>query len=136
MTLRSPTPKIRVALDAGVARVLIDNAPRRNAFDFAMWQALPEIMGQIEAETAARVVVLAGAPGLPFCAGADISEFSTLRATAEVRGLDAAHDPALHDEIVRRFTSADYGWMWPFPRMIRGWIARALAEIEHEGKTG
>jgi hypothetical protein len=60
----------------------------------------------------------------------------TLRATAEVRGLDAAHDPALHDEIVRRFTSADYGWMWPFPRMIRGWIARALAEIEHEGKTG
>jgi hypothetical protein len=60
----------------------------------------------------------------------------TLRATAEVRGLEAARAPELHDEIVRRFTSADYGWMWPFPRMIRRWIAEALAEIEREGKTG
>ena len=30
-----------------------------------------------------RVVVLGSAPNLPFCSGADISEFSTLRATAE-----------------------------------------------------
>ncbi|MGZ3472855.1 MAG: hypothetical protein ACXWUG_00150 [Polyangiales bacterium] len=60
----------------------------------------------------------------------------TLRATAEVRGLEAARDPELHREIVRRFTSADYGWMWPFPRTIHRWIAGALAEIEREGKTG
>jgi enoyl-CoA hydratase/carnithine racemase len=79
----SPTPKIRVEIADGVARVLIDNPARRNAFDFSMWQALPEIMGQIEAAEEARVVVLCGAPGLPFCSGADISEFSTVRATAE-----------------------------------------------------
>ena len=54
----------------------------------------------------------------------------TLRATAEVKGLAAAHDPALHDELVRRFTSGAYGWMWPFPRVIRRWIAEALVEIE------
>lgn len=54
----------------------------------------------------------------------------TLRATAEAKGLEAARDPALHDEIVRRFTSGDYGWMWPFPRVIRRWIAECVAEIE------
>ncbi len=54
----------------------------------------------------------------------------TLRATAEAKGLDAARDRALHDEIVRRFTSGDYGWMWPFPRTIRRWIDECLADIE------
>ncbi len=79
----SSTAKINVELANGVARVLIDNAARRNAFDFSMWQALPLIMQQIESAEDARVVVLAGAPSLPFCSGADISEFSTLRSTAE-----------------------------------------------------
>jgi hypothetical protein len=54
----------------------------------------------------------------------------TLRATAEVHGLDAAKDPRLHDEILRRFTGGDYGWMWPFPRVIRRWIAETLAALE------
>jgi hypothetical protein len=54
----------------------------------------------------------------------------TLRATAEVKGLAAARDPALHDYLVAQFTSGAYGWMWPFPRTIRRWIAGALAEIE------
>ena len=83
MSVASSDPKLRVDIEAGVARVLIDNAARRNAFDFSMWRALPSILGQLDASPEARVVVLAGAPGLPFCAGADISEFSTVRATAQ-----------------------------------------------------
>lgn len=54
----------------------------------------------------------------------------TLRATAEVRGREAAHDPVLHDYLVKQFTSGAYGWMWPFPSVIRGWIAEALAIID------
>ncbi len=54
----------------------------------------------------------------------------TLRAVAEIEGLAAARSPALEDEIVRRFTGPDYGWMWPFPGVVRGWIRRALVEIE------
>jgi enoyl-CoA hydratase/carnithine racemase len=77
------TPKLRVVVANGVARVLIDNAERRNAFDFSMWLALPDILARLDADPAARVVVLSGAPALPFCSGADISEFSTVRATAE-----------------------------------------------------
>ncbi|MFO0761223.1 MAG: hypothetical protein U0359_32390 [Byssovorax sp.] len=56
----------------------------------------------------------------------------TLRVVAQTEGLAAAHDPALHAQIVRRFTGPDYGWMWPFPAMVRRWIRAALDEIERE----
>ncbi len=56
----------------------------------------------------------------------------TLRATAEVKGLAAARDRALHDYLVKQFTSGAYGWMWPFPWAIRRWIDEALALIERD----
>jgi len=59
----------------------------------------------------------------------------TLRATAEVKGLDAARDPELHAYLVKQFCSGAYGWMWPFPNTIRRWIAEVLAEIEREQST-
>jgi hypothetical protein len=51
----------------------------------------------------------------------------TIRATAEIYGRPAAE--RLRTEIVRRFTSADYGWMWPFPGAVGRWFEDALAEI-------
>jgi hypothetical protein len=51
----------------------------------------------------------------------------TIRATAEVKGLAAAK--ALRGEIVRRFTGADYGWMWPFPRTIERWFEAEIAAL-------
>jgi hypothetical protein len=51
----------------------------------------------------------------------------TIRATAEIHGRPAAE--RLRAEIVRRFTSGDYGWMWPFPRTVERWFDQALAEI-------
>jgi hypothetical protein len=56
----------------------------------------------------------------------------TLRATADVKGLEAARDPTLHDYLVKQFVSGAYGWMWPFPRTIRRWIAQVLGDIERE----
>jgi hypothetical protein len=56
----------------------------------------------------------------------------TLRATAELRGLRALDDGVLRREIVRRFVSGDYGWMWPFSRTIERWYDRAVAEIRTE----
>lgn len=56
----------------------------------------------------------------------------TLRATAEVKGLEAAEDARLHDHIVHQFTSGAYGWMWPFPRTLRRWIHEILEEIRLE----
>ncbi len=54
----------------------------------------------------------------------------TIRATAEVRSLDAAR--ALEPEILRRFVGPDYGWMWPFPRAVRGWFREVIADLEAE----
>jgi hypothetical protein len=57
----------------------------------------------------------------------------TLRATSEVHGLAAARDPRLHANIVAQFTGPAYGWMWPFPRVVQGWIDHFVAELEdHE----
>ena len=52
----------------------------------------------------------------------------TIRATAEVRGLDAAR--ALKEEIVRRYVGPDYGWMWPFPRTVRRWFDEVIEAME------
>ncbi|MGO9707570.1 MAG: hypothetical protein ACLQBL_01825 [Polyangiaceae bacterium] len=54
----------------------------------------------------------------------------TIRATAQVHGRPAAE--RLRPEIVRRFTSGDYGWMWPFPSAIHRWFDAALAELPSE----
>jgi hypothetical protein len=59
----------------------------------------------------------------------------TLRATAELRGLQALDDGVLRREIVRRFVSGDYGWMWPFSRTIQRWFDLAVAEIRADMAT-
>ncbi|HWA77854.1 MAG TPA: hypothetical protein VG937_36215 [Polyangiaceae bacterium] len=53
----------------------------------------------------------------------------TLRATAELLGLEAARDPALRARIVSRFTGPDYGWMWPFRSQVERWYQSALDRI-------
>jgi hypothetical protein len=53
----------------------------------------------------------------------------TIRATAEVYGIDAAAH--LRERIVGRFVGGDYGWMWPFPRAVNHWFDRTLAEIRN-----
>jgi hypothetical protein len=60
----------------------------------------------------------------------------TLRATAEVFGVDAAS--GLRTHIVGRFVGGDYGWMWPFPSHINRWFDEALDEIANcaIGRTG
>jgi hypothetical protein len=59
----------------------------------------------------------------------------TLRATAELRGIEAARAPHLRREIVRRFTGGDYGWMWPFRSQVEGWYDEAVARLAIELAT-
>jgi hypothetical protein len=53
----------------------------------------------------------------------------TLRATAELRGMQSVEDPALRVRIVRQFTGAAYGWMWPFPRTVNRWYDETIDQI-------
>jgi hypothetical protein len=54
----------------------------------------------------------------------------TLRARAEIGGIEAARDPRFREEIVERFVGPDYGWMWPFPQMVGRWYDHEIAQLE------
>jgi enoyl-CoA hydratase len=59
------------------AVVSIDRPQRRNAVDGATAEALYEAFQRFEGEDDARVMVLAGAGGVAFCAGADLKAIDT-----------------------------------------------------------
>lgn len=59
-----------------IATLTIDRPRRRNAMSFQMWSALPDLMAKVAA-SGVRVLVIRGTEH--FSAGADISEFATLR---------------------------------------------------------
>ncbi len=63
----------------GVAMVTLNRPRKRNAVSLAMWRRLGEIMSELAQREDVRVAILTGAGG-HFCAGADISEFPTVRA--------------------------------------------------------
>jgi hypothetical protein len=56
----------------------------------------------------------------------------TFRAVSEVYGPAQARNPALRAHVVRQFTSAAYGWMWPFPRQVNAWIDEVLLSLPSE----
>jgi enoyl-CoA hydratase/carnithine racemase len=72
-----------------VARLTIDRPAKRNAMSFEMWSAIPGLLESVA--DSARVLVIEG--GEHFSAGADISEFESLRSGAEgaTRYSDAVH---------------------------------------------
>lgn len=78
----SPARQIRAESDGPVGFLLIDRPERRNALSLAMWEAIPGLLAELLARKV-RVIVIRGAGDLPFCAGADISEFETVRASSE-----------------------------------------------------
>lgn len=53
----------------------------------------------------------------------------TLRATAEIEGIEAARATALREHIVTQFVGPAYGYMWPFRRSIERWIDAELARL-------
>jgi enoyl-CoA hydratase/carnithine racemase len=73
---------ILVARDGGIATVTFNRPGKRNACSFAMWQRLGTLFAELGRDAEVRTVILTGAGG-HFCAGADISEFETVRANAK-----------------------------------------------------
>lgn len=65
---------LRLSTEGPLARLHIDRAEKRNAFNQAMWEALPGLVAQAASDPAIRVLILASATPGVFCAGADISE--------------------------------------------------------------
>lgn len=72
---------LRLEIEDAVATLTIDRPSKRNAMSFEMWSAIPRLLDKVAADDAVRALVIRGTDH--FSAGADISEFATLRAGAD-----------------------------------------------------
>jgi enoyl-CoA hydratase/carnithine racemase len=105
------TDGLEFVRDGAVARLTFARPEKKNAIAYGMWSAIPEIVAEAEKDAEVKVLVLTGS-GQDFSAGADISEFGTLRSSAEGA---AAYDKAV-EGAVRALT----GLRKPTVAMIRG----------------
>jgi hypothetical protein len=54
----------------------------------------------------------------------------SIRASAELYGLDYVRHDGYRDGVLGQFTGPAYGWMWPFRRSLERWYDGVVAEIE------
>jgi len=98
--------------DGAVATVLFSNPAKLNAVTFDMWSAVPATLAALEADPQVRVIVIAGDGDKAFISGADISQFETLRGTAEAQ--------AEYNKAVEKAYLAPMGCAKPVIARIRG----------------
>jgi enoyl-CoA hydratase/carnithine racemase len=77
--------ELKTSIHGGVATVVFSNLPRMNAMTYDMWQAVPRVFAELDADPAVRLVVCAGDGDKAFISGADISQFEKLRGTVEAQ---------------------------------------------------
>jgi enoyl-CoA hydratase/carnithine racemase len=87
-------PALRLERSGPIAFIIADNPARMNALTAAMWRALPGLLAEAEADPQVRVIVLRGAGERAFSAGADISEFESVRSGDKASEYDALNDAA------------------------------------------
>ena len=93
---------LRLEKHGPVARLLIDRADRRNAFNMAMWEAFPPLLAEAVADPAIRVLELRSAmPGTAFCAGADIKELLANKDDPDWRAANQAEINRVQGELAR-----------------------------------
>ncbi|NQV83265.1 MAG: enoyl-CoA hydratase/isomerase family protein [Rhodospirillales bacterium] len=106
------TDQLIIDKNNGVGRITFDNQQRRNALTYEMWCGLPIVLDDFAKDDSVRVIVLAGAGGKAFSAGADISQFAKNRS-----GEDAV---AIYNQAVAEATQALVGADKPLIAQIDG----------------
>ena len=87
-------PNLKISRDGEIGYVTFDRPEVRNAFNLSMWRGLQLTLDALSADDTLRCIILRGAGGQAFCAGADIAGFVTERATPEAEEIYAL---ALHE---------------------------------------
>jgi enoyl-CoA hydratase len=87
--------KLILRKEGAVARILLNNPARLNAISMEMWGSLDRMLDDVADGRAIRVVVISGAGGRAFSAGADISEFDRRHADGEAVRSASARDSAV-----------------------------------------
>ena len=82
-TMTASTGRVHTHVDGPIGWITFDNPGRHNAMSVAMWEAFPEAVRTLEANTQVRVIVLRGAGDQAFVSGADISQFDAVRDSLE-----------------------------------------------------
>ena len=78
MSIALPTSLIAETSE-GVARLTLNRPEKHNVINYEMWRGIASAMQVFSADEGVRVVVVSGAGGKAFSAGADISEFERKR---------------------------------------------------------
>ncbi len=79
------TEKMLARRDGAIGHMIFNQPEKRNAVSLEMWQAAEKLLQDFEADPDIRVLVLSGAGGKSFVAGADISEFEKQRGSADAQ---------------------------------------------------
>ncbi len=98
--------------DGVIATVTLNRPDRLNALNHAMWEGLGNTMRKLSGEDTLRCVVLRGAGGRAFAAGADVAEFATERANAR--------QAKLYGELIHRTMQAIGQCRHPTVALIEG----------------
>ena len=97
---------IRVDRKDGIGTITIDRPAQHNAINYDMWLELGQAAETLGADGEVKVVVLTGAGGKAFSAGADIKDFPAHRSTSALAKEYAAAFEGAHS--FRKKLFADY----------------------------
>ena len=87
---------LRVEKRGAVGWIIFDQPAKRNAISGEMWRGIPPTMRQLDRDPEVRCIAFRGSGTVAFAAGADVSEFESVRAD---RGAVAQYDELL-DEVL------------------------------------
>lgn len=73
---------VLLSRDGDIATVVLSNPERLNALSLPMWRRLRDIVSALHGDETVRCIVVRGAGGKAFAAGADIAEFAKERANS------------------------------------------------------
>lgn len=82
---QSPTERVQTWMDedGSTLHIRFNNPARHNALSVDMWEAVPPLLAQAQADERVRLVVFSGAGEKSFVSGADITQFEDMRAARE-----------------------------------------------------
>lgn len=107
------TQRMMARKEGSTGWMLFNNPARHNAVSLEMWEAMPRILADFEADDAIRCIILGGAGGKAFVSGADISEFAEKRSSRETI--------ATYNAVAERASNALAACRKPTIAMIQGW---------------
>ena len=112
---------ILVDKDLPVATVIINRPETRNAISYSMWGELSNIFTELDRDTNCRAIIVTGAGGEAFSAGADINDFQQYRSNSD---LGRGYNDSVNN-LLRTVNSLET----PTISMIRGFAAGGGCEL-------